>query len=258
MRNHLVTGTAIAIAAALFSALLVVWDPTITGKVVVGAAVGAWLGIWLGKHRHAKRGLEAMLAGGVLSLALLIWLPAAIPFVVFLACIGPSAAHYLNPRRARVVRTTRGVRTTGAKAAGGRTGRPNEQVARPRRAASSSSVGTQPARAAIPPELLAILASALAQTQAPAQPRKAWPHANPGFRPVDLLPWAGEGAEPSVPRKLRHDTGRPSTLHRQICTLCLDGDCGLCKDRGCECPNSHPLRAPAPRPASADLDTPPY
>jgi hypothetical protein len=261
MTKHLITAATLAVAGALAAAVMVVWMPTIAGKVVVIAAVAAWLGIWLGKHRHAKRGLEAMTAGLAVALALVILEPRAVPLVVFLAMTAPTAGHYLNPRRARVVRTTRGVRTAG-KAAGGRAGKPGEKTpARPRTATASRP--RTPARpkadAALPPELAELLAQALAAGQAAPSGPPRWPLANPGWRPTDALPWAGEagssGPAPAAPpRRLRTDPNRPSRLHRSICVPCLDGDCELCKDRGCECPGTHPLRTPV----APDLDVPPF
>jgi hypothetical protein len=160
--------------------------------------------------------------------------------VVGLVLIAPAAAWHLNPKRQRVVRTTRGVRAPAAKAAGGRAGRPGEKPHAPRGNRATPAPRT-PARP---------------RPQAPAAPRwepdgwrappapepeLSWPHRDALSR-LDLLPWARpQVPEPPAPepapKRLRRDPGRPSGVHRKACGDCAAGCCqpGPCPARGCEC-----------------------
>lgn len=237
--KHLLPAMILALAGTLAAALAVLWCPSLGGKVITGAGLAAVAAWWLGRHRHAKRGAEAGLCGAALAAALIALLPAAVPFAVGLVMIAPAAAHELNPARKRPVRTTRGVRTPAAKAAGGRKGRPGEAAHKPRanRPASSRPAPESPASPARP-----------AQRRAPARPMPpeppelaAWPFTGPRS-PAAFLPYAGEGAldEPPVPappRRLRRDPDRPSGVHRKACGDCAAGSCqpGPCPAKGCEC-----------------------
>lgn len=259
--GHLGTGLAFAAAAALAVAVAVVWFPSLPGRAGAGAFIAFWLSVQLGRHRHARRGLEALGLGAVLAALLIIFAGPALPAAVFAVIAAGPARHYLDPRRARVARTTRGVRDRAAKAAGGRPGRPGEDIA-PRRPRTSAAVPPRPPASAgrrWEPD----------GWRAPVvdEPRPRWPHAAP-WKHADALPFAGEGdlagpaAPPApAPRRLRRDEGRPGPLHRSVCNDCLDHDCARCADRGCECPQGpHPARPGAPRvPAQReDSDRPPF
>ena len=187
--KHLATSLLTAAGAALASAFAVLWVPSLPGKVITGAALAYWLGHSLRKHRLARKGSEAMLAGTAAAVAALVWLPAAMPLAVFVILALPSVAHYTNPRRQQVVRTTRGVRTPARKAAGGRAGRPGE-VHRPRaRRPGSSSSGQQRPRPS---------GSGHAAGSGPSgSPPPAWPPA-PGRPPAASWPHATADVPPST------------------------------------------------------------
>jgi hypothetical protein len=236
---HTATGLVFALAAALIAAYLVVWHPTRPGDVATAAVCGYWLAHLLRRHKMIRKGFEAGLAGAAVATAAVVFAPALLVLGVFLVLAARPAAHFLDPRKARVVRTTRGVRSPARKAAGGRPGKPGEKPHAPRRVRTAPAVSAPraPAKAAVP--------------LSPPAPVPAWPAAAP-WRESDALPWAGETAEIEPPPfqrpgPLRADKARPTQVHRQVCGSCAAGDCapGVCKSRGCEC------AAPA-------HDTPPF
>lgn len=239
--KHLLPATVLAITGTLAAAVAVDWCPSLPGKVITGAGLAVVAAWWLGKHRHARRGAEAGLAGAVLATALIALLPAAVPAVVGLVMIAPAAAHELNPKRRRPVRTTRGVRTAAGKAAGGRPGRPGEAAHKPRATRPASS--RTPVRPRPAPRAPASWEPAGWRAPAVPGPELSWPH-KAALSRIDLLPWAGSGApswpgqdEPEIPRRVRRDADRPSGVHRKACGDCAAGSCqpGPCPAKGCEC-----------------------
>lgn len=210
---HTAAGLAFAAAAALLAAYLVVWHPTRPGDVAIAAVCGYWLAHLLRRHKMIRKGFEAGLAGAAVATAAVVFAPAVLPLGVFLVLAARPAAYFLDPRKARVVRTTRGVKSPARKAAGGRPGKPGEKPHAPRRAPASRTAS--PRRPAGP------------------TPAPSWPDVTP-WRESDALPWAGETAPP---KKLRADKNRPSQVHRQVCGGCAAGECapGVCTSRGCEC-----------------------
>jgi hypothetical protein len=251
---HLGTGLAFAAAAALAAAFAVVFFPSLPGEVVTGAFIAFWISErFARRHRKHPADLALVFAlSAALAAAVIAFAAPAVPAAVFAVLAAAPARHYLDPRRARVVRTTRGAAAP-AKASGGRPGRPGEKITRPRAASSRPAAprsprAPRPRPAHVPPE----------------PPRPAWPHVA-GLSRTALLPFAGEGdqsppADLAPARKLRKDEHRPSALHRSLCSDCLDGQCGRCADRGCECPqDSHPARPARRVPRADDLpDEPLY
>lgn len=265
MMKHLLPATVLAVCGTLAAAFAVLWAPSLGGKVITGAALAVVAAWWLGKHRHARRGAEAGLCGAALATALIVLLPDAVPAVVGLVMIAPAAAHELNPKRKRVARTTRGVRTPAAKAAGGRAGRPGEAAHKPRANRAAPAPRTPAPRPAPKPRAPRVPAPSM-----PPEPPEftRWPYAGPRSS-ATFLPWAGEGSAPALdtppgPRPVSRRPGRPGATARAICGECLTGCCPDCKDKGCECPGGpHDLRPGAPRtaapaPAIDPDDVPPY
>jgi hypothetical protein len=229
---HTAAGLFFALAAALIAAYLVVWAPTRPGDVAVAAVCGYWLAHLLRKHKMIRKGFEAGLAGAAVATAAVVFAPALLPLGVFCVLAARPAAHFLDPRKARVVRTTRGVKSPARKAAGGRPGRPGEKPHAPRRTTASRPASPRPASSPAP---RARTAHGPAERPVPV-PAPAWPELEP-WRDSDALPWAGEALEIEPPKKLRRDKNRPTQVHRQICGGCAAGECapGVCKSRGCEC-----------------------
>jgi hypothetical protein len=233
---HTAAGLFFALAAALIAAYLVVWAPTRPGDVATAAVCGYWLAHLLRKHKMIRKGFEAGLAGAAVATAAVVFAPALLPLGVFCVLAARPAAHFLDPRKARVVRTTRGVRAPAQRAAGGRPGKPGEKPHAPRRTAASRPASPCPASSPAPKPRAA---------HGPAErPVPAWPHAAPETPAWDVPFAAGL---PERPKPLRRDRNRPSQVHRQVCGGCAAGECavGVCKSRGCEC------AAPA-------HDTPPF
>jgi hypothetical protein len=237
---HTAAGLAFAAAAALLAAFAVLWHPTRAGDVATAAVCGYWLAHLLRRHKMVRKGFEAGLAGAAVAVAAVVFAPVLLPAGVFCVLAARPAAHFLDPRRARVVRTTRGVKSPARKAGGGRPGRPGEAPHKPRTRPAAPAPARPAASRAPRRDAPAVV------TLNPPAPAPAWPELEP-WRESDALPWAGEDAPPVPPGKLRADKNRPSQVHRQVCGDCAAGECGpgVCTSRGCEC------AAPA-------HDTPPF
>ena len=69
--KHLGTSLAAAAGAALAAAAAVLWLPSLPGKAVAGAALAYWLAHSLRRHKLARKGSEAVLAGTGLAVAVL-------------------------------------------------------------------------------------------------------------------------------------------------------------------------------------------
>jgi hypothetical protein len=275
--QHLATGLLFAAFAALAAAFAVVFFPSLPGDAGTGGVIAFYIAAHLARHHGRKRdveeGLGWLILAGFLA-AVLIWKAApVVPVLVFAVLAAVPARHYLDPAKHRVVRTTRGVKDPAARSAGGRAGKSGEQV-RPRRTRTAPATPLAQAAAATPlpaPRAKAAISAApklrLVTTEHGAYVEIKRVHQHGGVEiartavlPPDTDP---DELEPVVvPDRLRHRDDRPSPLHRSMCNDCLDRNCGLCKDRGCECNRSpqHPRRnpAPCPPPASAGADVPPF
>jgi len=230
---HTVTGLFLAALAALGAAFAVVLHPTLPGEAATGALCAYAIAHQLRKSKLVRKGSEALLLGVTVAVLAIVFLPAALPPAIFAALALRPALHFLDPRKTRVVRTTRGVKSPARKAAGGRTGRPGEKPHAPR---------TRPAAARPAPRRAEPAHTVTLKQPAPEPVTGTWPHAGE-WDYAAALPWAGEGTvmagdEPVTGRKLARRADRPSKVHRALCPDCVAQECqpGPCRDRGCECP----------------------
>jgi len=230
---HTVTGLFLAALAALGAAFAVVLHPTLPGQAAAGAITSWAIAHQLRKSRLVRKGSEALGLGVTVAVLAIVFIPEALPVAAFAALALRPALHFLDPRKTRVVRTTRGVKSPARKAVGGRTGRPGEKPHAPR-TRPASAAGSRPAPRKPAPAR---------GTVKPADPviTGAWPHV-PGYDYAADLPWAGEGTvmagdAPVMPRKPARRDDRPSKVHRALCPSCTAQECrpGPCPERGCEC-----------------------
>src|SRR5216110_3561904 len=99
---HTATGLFFAACAALTAAFAVLWHPTRPGEIATAAVCGYWLAHLLRRHKMIRKGAGAGLAGAGVSAAVVVFAPAVLPLGVFAVLAARPAAHFLDPRQARV------------------------------------------------------------------------------------------------------------------------------------------------------------